>query len=280
MSTKPLRAIGFQQGQRGDIILATVAARAFKEQYPEARLTLGLNRQYEDMLPMFGAHRYYDDYHVWQEYANWPGGEDDLFLAKNQFDFVYHAMPRRRNEATWWKDEHQAANACSIYGLTPPKDLQCSLTKWFDAPDYSSYIGFQPFGGWQDWPNKKSFSVERANAVVAAIKALGFNVLQFGGPDEPLLDGATKLNGKFNTYFDSMKAMLGCRALVTVDTGRVWAASAYSFPTLGLYSTSYYGPQYISSIQPINPNAIYESAPLVNDIPLDLIAARIKELTS
>ncbi len=273
-----MRAIGFQQGMRGDVIISTVAARAFKEQYPDARLTLGVNRRYEDMLPLFGGkHESYDDFHLYHEYENWPGGEDNLFLAKNQFDIVYHAMPKRANEADWWKTEHQASNAATIYGLLAPKNLQCSLTKWFDVPDYLDYVGFQPFGGWQDWPNKKSFSVERANQVVEIIRSLGFNVLQFGGPDEPALANAEKFDG---TYFESMQAMLGCRALVTVDSGRVWASSAYSFPTLGLYSTSYYGPQFIHNIQPINPNATYLSAPLVNEIELDQIAARVKEMTS
>lgn len=275
MTTK--RAIGFFAGQRGDIIIGTVAARAFKEQYPDYRLTLGVAKQYEDMLPLFGLQESFNDFHVWHEYDAWPGGEDNLFLAKNQFDMVYHAMPKRANESNWWRTEHQASNAASVYGLTPPANLQCSLTKWFDAPDYSSYIGFQPFGGWQDWPNKKSFSLARAQEVVNLIVKTGFKVLQFGGPEEPNLDGATRFAG---TYFDSMKTMVGCRALVTIDSGRAWAASAYSVPTLGLYSHDYYGEQFISNIQPINTNAIYLSAPLVNDIELDVIATQIRALTS
>lgn len=275
--SKPIRAIGFMQGMRGDLIITTVAARAFKEQHPDARLTLGLHRQYEDMLPLFQGHAFYDDYHAWHAYADWPGGEDNLFLAKEQFDIVYHAMPNRSNEPNWWQTEHQCQSACSVYGLTPPANLQCSLTKWFDTPDYSSYIGFQPFGGWQDWPNKKSFSLARAQAAVDLMLAMGHKVLQFGGPDEPALVGATKFVG---TYFESMKAMVGCKALLTVDTGRIWCASAYSVPTLGLYANGYYGRQFISSIQPINPNAIYLDEETVDQIPLDVIAARLKELTS
>ncbi len=186
-------------------------------------------------------------------------------------------MPKRQNEATWWKTEHQCQSACSVYGLTPPKDLQCSLTKWFDVPDNSQYIAFQPYGGFQDWPNKKSFSVERGNQVVAAIKALGFKVLQIGGPGEPLLDGAEKRD---LTYFESVKQILGCRAFVGVDSGLAWVMSAYSFPMLGLYANGYYGREFIKSIQPVNPNAIYLDDVLVNDIPLDQIAANLKQIVS
>ncbi len=277
MSGKPIRAIGFHQGQLGDIIISTVAARAFKQQYPDGRLTLGINKRFEMILPLIGAHAYFNDYHLYHEYAGWPGGEDNLFLAKNQFDLVYDAMPKRANEATWWRTEHQAANACSIYGLSVPANLQCSLTKWFDAPDNSGYIAFQPYGGFQDWPNKKSFSVERGNQVVALIKALGFKVLQIGGPGEPLLDGAEKRD---LTYIESVKHILGCRAFVGVDSGLTWVTSAYSFPTLALYANGYYSRQFISSIQPVNPNAIYLDDVLVNDIPLDLIGARLKDLIS
>lgn len=272
------RAIGFNAGMRGDIILGTVAARAFKEQYPDHRLTLGLHKQYEDMLPLFQGHPHFSDYHLWYEYANWPGGEDNLFLAKNQFDIVYHAMPSRgAAEASWWRTESQPENVCAIYGLTPPANLQCCLTKWFDSPPNQKYVAFQPYGGFQDWPNKKSFSVERGNEVVKIIKALGFKVLQIGGPGEPLLDGAEK---RPLTYFESVKQIAGCRAFVTVDSGLNWVMSAYSTPTLGLYANGYYGRAHIKSIQPVNPNAIYLDEVLVNDIPLDQIAASLKEIVS
>ncbi len=275
--TKPIRAVGFHQTQFGDIVVATVAARAHKEKHPGSRLTLGINKRHEAMLPLFGAHQYYDDYTTWQALEDWPGGEDNLFLAKNQFDIVYHAMPKRQNEATWWKTEHQCQSACSVYDLTPPKDLQCSLTKWFDAAPNQEYVAFQPYGGFQDWPNKKSFSVERGNQVVVAIKALGFKVLQIGGPGEPLLDGAEKRD---LTYFESVKEIAGCRAFVTIDSGLNWVMSAYSMPTLGLYSHTYYGAEYVKSIQPVNPNAQYLSADLVNNLDLDVIAASLKILIS
>lgn len=277
--TKPIRAVGFHQMQRGDIVIGTVAARAFREKHPDGRLTLGLNKQYEDMLPLFGAHPVYADYTLWHATNDWPGGEDNLFLAKNQFDIVYHAMPSRGAaiEPIWWKTEHQCQSACSVYGLTPPKNLQCCLTKWFDAPANQDYIAFQPYGGFQDWPNKKSFSVERGNEVVKLIQLLGYKVLQIGGPGEPLLEGAEK---RPLAYFDSVKQILGCRAFVTIDSGLNWVMSAYSMPTLGLYANGYYRREFIKSIQPVNPNAQYLDDVLVNDIPLDQIATKLKEIVS
>lgn len=276
MSTQlPFRAIGFNAGQRGDIIIGTVAARAHKEKYPDSRLTLGIHNQYQDMLPLFGNHKFYDDYHLWHTYSGWPGGEDNLFLAQQQFDIVYHAMPTRQNEADWWKTEHQAQNVCSIYGLSYPSNLQCSLERWFDVPDNSGYVAFAPFGGFQDWPNKKSFTLEKANQVVAIINNLGYKVIQIGGPDEPKLHNCEKRN---LSYFDSVKNILGCKCFITVDSGMNWVMSAYSFPTLGFYSNSYYSKDYIKNIQPINPNAIYVDETLVVNITLAEIESYIKKI--
>lgn len=269
------RAIGFNVGQRGDIVLSTVAARAFKEQYPGWNLTLGIHQQYEDMLPLFGDNPYFDDYHLYESYADWPSFADQNFLSRERFDIVYHGMPKRANESDWWKSESQPANVCGLYGLTVPANLQCALTKWFDVPDNSGYIAFQPIGGFQDWPNKKSFSVERANQVVAAIKALGYKVLQIGGPGEPALEGAERRD---LSYFESVKNILGCRAFVGVDSGLTWVTSAYSFPTVACYANGYYGRQFIKSIQPVNPAASYLDAELTNDIPIEDIVAAIKEV--
>jgi ADP-heptose:LPS heptosyltransferase len=82
-------------------------------------------------------------------------------------------------------------------------------------------------------------------------------------------------------WLDTVRLMLGCKCLITVDTACSWIASAYSFPTIGLYGSEYYirnGNNYISSIQPINPNATYLDANNVNDIPIELIVKNIKKM--
>ncbi len=268
-----MKAIGFNTAQRGDIILNTVAARSLKEIYPTAHFTLAVAPEYADMRDLFARHPYIDEFHVYHSHDG-TDQIDQLFRREQGlYDVVFSGTPAHTIEP-WWMIHHQAAEVCLMNGLSVPSDIQCVLTLPTDIPDNKSYIGLQPYAGWQDWPNKKSFTVARATELVVAIRALGYQVLQFGGPEEPTLDGATKFEG---TYFDSMRHMLGCRALVTTDSGRCWAASAYSFPTLGLYSNSYYGPQFIHNIQPINPNARYLDVDLVVNLPLDQIIATLKE---
>ncbi len=274
-SIKP-RAIGFAQGQRGDLCISTVAARAFKEQFPGAHLTLGMNKQFADMVDLFKNHEYFDDIHLYEEYDNWPSLEDINYLNNDgHFDIVFSAMPKRGNEHNWWQFEHQALNSATVYGLNPPSSLQCSLTQWFNIPDNGRYVAFSPIGGWYNYPNAKSLSIPRAQEIVDFIISLGYGVIQLGAPDEPKLNGTEK---KSLTYIESVRNMLGCKMLIVPDTGLSWVASAYSMPTLGLYSNAYYSSKFIGNIQPKNPNAQYLDDPNVNDINIELIKEKIVEL--
>jgi ADP-heptose:LPS heptosyltransferase len=271
-----MRAIGFQQGLRGDLILSTVAARAFKQAHPEWHLTLGLNQQYADMAPLF-AHSDFDDVHVYEGYDNWPTARDEAYLKRAGYDHVFDPMPKRANEATWWQTEHQAQNACSIYRLPYPSDgHQCRLTKWFDVPDYRDYVAFNYVGAfYAGYPNAKSYSPQRAREIVQLIRDKGHKVIVIGHPKEPTIEGTER--GP-SAYFDAVKTLLGCRAFVGIDSGFTWLASAYSHPTLACYSDAYYTKQYVGSIQPANPNARYLSAPNLNEVPLTDIDAALSQL--
>jgi len=269
-----MKAIGFQAGQIGDVYIGTVAARAFKLRYPNSHLVCGIARKYQFIAPLLEQNKYFDSVHIWEEYDKWPGLADIAHMQEAKYDHVFNAMAPHWDDR-WWTVRHQAAEIACVHGLRVPDDLQLSLTPPANIPDNKGYIGLQYIGGFQDWPNRKSFTVERANQVVAAIKALGYKVLVFGAPEEPPLEGAEKVNAP---YVDSIRNMLGCKALVTVDSGICWAASADSMPTLGLYSNGYYGAQYAKNIQPINPNARYLDADLVVNLPIEQIIAALKEV--
>lgn len=270
-----MRAVGFAQGQRGDVVVGTVAARAFKERFPDAHLDLGINKRYQDMLPLFEQHSYFDSYRIWEGYDDWPTHKDIADINNAQYDTLFDAMPKRHNEATWWQTEHQAQSICLVNGLKPPTNLQCSLIKWFDVPDLRGYIAFNFVGGFQDYPNKKSFSVERASQVVNLIRKLGFKVIVIGDPKEPELPDTER---KPLSYLDSVKTMLGCRALIGIDSGLGWVASAYSHPALLCYANGYYGKDFIKNIQPVNPNATYVDALKTDDIDLDILTQALQTM--
>jgi ADP-heptose:LPS heptosyltransferase len=271
------RAIGMAQGQYGDLVISTVPARSFKQHYPGATLTLGLNKRYAAILPLFANHEHYDDIHLYDAYDNWPSPLDQAYLGRARYDAVFDPMPKRANEAIWWRTEHQAQNACTVYGLPTPTDgLHCQLTQWFDLDIRRDTIAFAPFAGFYNPGNDKRLSESRAQEVVNLIRKLGYKVLQLGGPDEPRLDGAIPCHAG---YFESIKQMLGCKMVVHTDSGCGWAASAYGFPQVGLYSNQYYSRDFVKHIQPISPNAIYLDEAKANQIELGAIEAAIKRLS-
>jgi ADP-heptose:LPS heptosyltransferase len=47
-----MKAIGFNQGQIGDLGMNMIACRAFKEAYPDSHLTFGINKKYQSIAPI------------------------------------------------------------------------------------------------------------------------------------------------------------------------------------------------------------------------------------
>lgn len=267
------RAIGFAGGQLGDIVISTVTARAFKAANPDWHLTLGVGPQFKQILPLFHDHPYFDATHVYSGYDDWPAPHDVEYLEAAKYDHVFHAMAPIRGD--WYRYGHQAAEVTRLRGLETT-DLRCELNQWFSVEALYDTIAFAPFAAWHDQGAAKQFTPARAQVIVNLLKDKGFKVLQLGGPTEPQLENAYFPKA---SYFDSVRAMLGCTLLIHSDTGLGWCASAYGHFQLGLYSQRHFGPEFISHIQPVNPNGLYLDAPgTVNDISLDRISTAVDRL--
>ncbi|RTK98840.1 MAG: hypothetical protein EKK57_10840 [Proteobacteria bacterium] len=159
-----------------------------------------------------------------------------------------------------------------MHGINDSGDYKCNLNKYFTTIKKSNFIAFAPFAGFYNKNNNKKLSIDAAQNIVDAIKKSGYNVAQIGGTTEPKLNGAMFVDF---TYFKSLQFILGCKCLISTDTGMRWAASAYDFPTIGLDSNEFYGNR-ISAIQPINKNAIYLDELHVDKISLDKILDSVK----
>jgi ADP-heptose:LPS heptosyltransferase len=270
-----MKAIGWNLGQRGDIVMNTVVARGFKEMYPNSHLTLGIYKEYADMAKLFLNHPYIDDVHVYDSYHDWPNDNDINFLKTSKFDKVYHGMPSH-SRSDWYNHcKSQTEEACLMNNINPPKDLQCILSKWFDInQEYNNYVCISPFSS----ANKKDLSIEKCNEIVNFINSLGYHVLQLSAYNQPKLDNCTYLK---TDYFNSVVNMLSCKALITVNTGMSWTASAYSHKVLGLYGIDtwgYHGLKTSKVYEPINPNATYLSSENVNNIDMELIKDSIVKI--
>lgn len=258
------KAIGFNLGQRGDLIMNTVALKAYKAVCPDSHFTFAIGPQYADMIPLFQGQPDIDEIHVFSSYDGWPNTIDTEYLQKNKFNHIFNGMPNHTS-FDWWRKYHQCQELLLMHGLPDIKDYKCSLIKWFSTPRYTKTVAFAPFAGYYNKDNNKKLSVKKAQEIVFFLISLGYDVLQLGGKDEPALEQAIKHDVN---YFESVKNMLGCDFLLATDTGLRWVASAYDFPTIGLDSDEIYNDK-ISSIQPINKNSIYISSKNCNDITID-----------
>lgn len=268
-----LKIIGTNQGQRGDLIVGTVVARAIKERFPNSQFTLGINKKYQDMIDLFRYHPYIDSIHVWDEYDNWPSQNDINFLKTNYYDIFLHPMPKHPNDHCWYNlVEHLTESACIMNGFVPPKDLTCVLNKYFDLySEYKNYICIAPFTAWE----RKNISLDKWEKIVSFINNKGFRVIQIGGDNEINIKGAEKIN---TSYFESVKIMLSCKFLISLDGGMAWVASAYKHPVLGLYGYHFENQFSAKIYQPLNTNAIYLEAGKAENIDNNLIFDNLNKL--
>lgn len=262
-------------GMRGDLCMATVAARSFKEQHPGSHLTLGIGPQYADMLPLFAHHPYIDDLHVYHSYDNWPDATDMAYLKGAAYDVVFNGMPPHRDE--WWRHRHQYAETCHMVGLPIPSDIKPILTKWFDVPKFvKPTIAFAPFAGYYAPNNDKRLSVEQAQYIVDRLNdGCQVHVLQLGGSDEPRLKGTLQPD---LDYFSSVRHMLACRLLLHTDTGMGHIAGAYNHPSVGIYASYRYDTNLITHIQPLHSRFRAVVANTMPEIDLDKVVQACQDV--
>ena len=263
--------IGGNQGQFGDLLMMTVVARAIKEKFPSSKYILGINKKYWDIEPLFRFHPYIDKIIQWDGYDNFPTQNDINLFNEIKPDIFLNPMSKHPNEHCWFNlVKHQTEAMCIQNGFSPPSDLSCYLNKYF-LPNfkYSNYVCIAPFTAWE----KKNISNQKWQKIIDFIYSKGMKVLQIGATNEFKFKNTEKED--FN-YFESVKAMLSCRMLITLDGGMNWVASAYQQKVLALMGFHYEGLETSKLYQPINKNAIYLESNRAENINDNLILKTIE----
>jgi ADP-heptose:LPS heptosyltransferase len=266
-----MRAIGFNQGQFGDLCMNVIACKAFKNQYPDSHFTFGINKKYESISPIFIKNKFIDDIHIWDGYDNWPTQNDLDYLNNNKFDIVFHPMKCLRPR--WQPVRHQTEEICLINDLKPPEDLQIELNKYFETKrGYENYISICAWGATDS--EKKNLPNSKIDEICSIITKYGYKPLFF-----------QKQYKEFNfidlPFFEAIKIMLSTKILISIDSAMLWIASGYKFPAIGLYNRNYYsnyGAFTSKNWQPINPNAQYIESDSMLNIDLNLLEENIKNL--
>jgi hypothetical protein len=271
--------LGGLHGRLGDQFIQIPFVDFIKKRYNCNNYTANVNQQFASVIPalqLFSPK--INNYYVSQEYENFPGPIDKLYLEKSQFNIVLNPMARHPSD-TWFADNggvHQTAEVFRMFGFNSNPNgyqIELEIPKTLKIEKYPKHIAFAPFAGSYSWGNDKMLNMENSTKLVTMLNSCGYKVLQIGSPAEPKIPGSIKLN---TDYLNSVINILGCDLFLTTDTGMSWCMSGFKFPTLGLYSHNYYTKNYIKNIFPINPNAIYISENNVNEILIENIIDVVK----
>lgn len=269
-----MRAIGFAQGQLGDLAIMTVACRAFKEAFPDSHLTFGIADRYRDALPLFAMHPHIDAFHTWSAYDNWPDQTDLDYIRWGRFDRVYHAMPPHLS-ADWYNHRTYGQEACVRFGLPIPADQSYQLTPWQTLrKDCKRVVTLSLF------PSKgaqmsKGLTIAEAEKLCLALKALGYTPIQLGGRFEPKLENAVAPS---MSILEATTLMLSSKLHLSADTGFASIAGAYNAPLVGFYGNRNYPDQLdCASHLPPNRNAHYLRNVIPNEVTADQLIATARE---
>jgi len=243
-----------------DQILArqcTACQSLFPSHDPQAQIVLGCHEKYSEILDLF--HNYHPniiEHKVWEGYNNWPTDSDKQYIDEQGFDLFYHPMPKHPDGPRWIEKRHIVKEmGCMRQIELDDTELQLSLPNNYNTEKKPKTVSISLFPS--DWRHNgiKSLSYDMIRGIVKVVTSLGYKVIHLNGPGEPEVSNTEKVNG---TYVQSVEEMLSTDLLITCDTSMMWAASAFSHPTIGLFSWGY-NPiaKTTKNWQPVNPNATY-----------------------
>ena len=268
---------GFNQGQYGDIFIGLTAARVLKRVDPNCRLLLSINKKYQDCKDIFKFSKDVDDVVIWDTYNDFPQEIDHKNVRRLQGiyqDFkLFNPMPQH-TISDWYNHLHQTEEFCLMHNLPLPTEEEMDF-RLLRPPDIENgnYVCICPA---TSFGSNKNLTADIMELVKAFCKDKELDLIQIGGLDDPLVDGAEKFLGSF---YESILKVLGSKFLVAADTGMAWAASAFHHPTMGLYSYNFY-PNAKSSAnwRPKNQNQISLESDLMENIDMKSVANTLERL--
>ncbi len=267
-----MKAIGFSQGQFGDLLINLIACRAFKRDYPDSKLIFGINEKYKSLQPIFENNPLIDGFHIWDGYDNWPTQKDKDFIKNSDFDKIFNPMPKHTEEH-WFLNRHQAEECCLMNGLIPHDNLQINLNKYFGSEKHKGKVGINLYAETKSH-NSKVPDLDIAKNYCSLIKKMGFEPIQLGLQHQQQICESRFIG----SFLDTIKFALGCDFVLTVDSALSWIMSGYEHPTIGIYNYTYYkGAKSAKNWIPINKNAIYIENNDIN-IPEQYIEESIKNI--
>jgi len=258
-------------GQYGDVMMGEPSLRRLIKMNPDAEFVIGTSHKYGDILPLFyDYHPQVIDYKIWDAYRVRPEEFSDAdrgYVDKMKFDKMYSDV-KLHTSPTWMFERHQVEEMGLMLGVEVDSLDIC--LKRPDVVPKNKTVSISLFPNNKNKKCIKAIGLGRIQEIVLFICSLGYEVIHLNGPEEPDIEGATKINVPYN---DAVKEMLSTDLLIAGDTGMAWVASAYNHPVVGLYAVGYWGKSSgcttSKNWQAINNKAIYLESWAAKDIPLN-----------
>tara|TARA_B100000959_G_scaffold72151_1_gene76530 strand:- start:173 stop:1000 length:828 start_codon:yes stop_codon:yes gene_type:complete len=268
--------VGFNQGQYGDLFVLLTAARVLKRKEPDSKLIYSINKRYEDCKEIFKYSDDIDDIVIWEQYDGWPNKNDEIKISEleNQYEGLEIFDPMPKCPMTdWYNSHHQTTLECRMHNVGEPteEEMDFKLNKpEVEKGDYVCICPATSFG------ENKNLTPEIINKVKEFCLDGGLELIQISSSQDPLVDGAERFDGN---YYESILKVLGSKFLVSADTGMIWASSAFSHPTIGLYSYEFY-PLTETSInwRPKNKKQISLESDLISNIDMKDVADALERV--
>ena len=240
----PETYIGFNQGQYGDLFINLTACKVLKNDNPDCKIIFSVNKKFKQIIPVLTLSEDIDEFVLWDDYENWPSTGDSANFNKiaEQLEGDKLAVFQPMQDHTisdWYNYWHQAEEICVMHGLRRPTEEELDFKLLKPEIDKEETITIctgrriEKHGRM----NPKALTLDQIEVVKKFSADNKLKLIQIGGPEEEEISGVEKFKG---AYSEAVHKVLKSKILVSCDTGMIWAASAFTHPTLGLYDLAYY----------------------------------------
>ena len=239
--------VGFNQGQYGDLFIGLTACSVIKSIWPSSTMIYSVNKKYTDVIPILRLSPYIDKFIIWEGYEDWPLPLDSANLGKllelekkaGENSFQFFQPMEKHTVADWYNYWHQTAESCVMHSLPRPTKEQenFKLPKPEVEQEETITICTGRRKNKEGEYNTKAVTLEQIETVKGFCEENNLKLIQIKGGEEDLIEGVEHFEGN---YSESVIKVLQSKILVSCDTGMIWASSALSHPTIGLYDLSFY----------------------------------------
>jgi len=292
---KNFKIWGVRSSLAGDLVMALPVLNYLELKYPNSYKYWAISKRYAQFAPLFFNHPMIDRIKILDDGDSL--GQKDIEITKS-CDIILDVnpqhpdgMPATTEKSCWWNYYNHYEETFRMAGFDAREYIAMSkefripyLNQWFNVKRYEKTIAIWPFTSYGA-ESKRSPSKVWWGHMIENINKLGYNVLHFGGLNEPDIcinnSKYTKLCS--SPVFEQYQLSLGCDLCINTSSGCGIILGAYGARQITVASTNeapnhFQNPTAFSTINWKNNNINLLSSDGCDNINQDEIIELIKQL--